>query len=54
MDSILIELIKIDGKTQHRELDTNVVDQYAEAMDEGAIFPPIELVHDGKDFYMWE
>lgn len=54
MQKIKVELIKIDGGTQRRNLDTAVSDHYVELMKAGTVFPAIELVHDGKYFYVWD
>jgi hypothetical protein len=46
--------IKIDSGTQRRQLDTAISDHYAELLKSGVEFPPVELVHDGKFFYLWD
>ncbi len=48
-----IELIKIDGGTQPREvIDDNLVAEYADAMTDGAKFPPVIVFHDGGAYWL--
>jgi hypothetical protein len=48
-----IGLIKVDGGTQTREaLNRDVVAEYAEAMLEGADFPPVVVYYDGSDYWL--
>lgn len=54
MQNIEIELIKIDGGTQRRQLDSEVSDHYASLLKEAVEFPPIELIHTGRHFYVWD
>lgn len=50
---IKITQIRIDGNTQNRaEIDQGVVNEYAEAIIEGAKFPPVTLFHDGVDYWL--
>jgi len=45
--------IRIDGSTQPRaELDQDLVDEYATAMQEGAGFPPGVVFYDGQDHWL--
>lgn len=45
--------IRIDGGTQPRSgLDEAVVADYAEALKDGAEFPPVDVFHDGTDFWL--
>jgi hypothetical protein len=47
--------IRLDGGTQPRAgIDQAVVDDYHNDMQAGAQFPPIELVYDGKDYWLWD
>jgi len=48
---VLISAIRMDGNTQSRALDQETVTQYAEAMADGTIFPPIIVFHDGTDVW---
>lgn len=48
-----INKIKLNKQTQSRvTIDKDVVAEYAEAMIEGAIFPPVEVFYDGIDYYL--
>lgn len=53
MSIIPLKSIVFDAGTQIRvELDQHLVGEYAEAMTEGAHFPPIVLFHDGNRHYL--
>lgn len=53
IQKVSISKIRIDGDTQPREsIDVNVVDDYAEAMRDGASFPPVTLFFDGVDHWL--
>jgi N6-adenosine-specific RNA methylase IME4 len=48
-----IELIRIDGGTQSRaSMAQNVIDDYADAILNGAKFPPIVVFHDGEKYWL--
>lgn len=48
-----IEAVRVDGGTQTRaQLDAVTVADYADAMTEGATFPPITVYHDGSDYWL--
>lgn len=50
---LAIEFITIDGGTQSRAcLNDSTVDEYAEAMDDGAEFPPILVFYDGEKHWL--
>ena len=50
---IKISEIRLDGGTQSRdELDNTVINEYCEAMKEGAEFPPVVVFHDEKDYWL--
>lgn len=51
---LAIKDIRIDGKTQQRELDETVVKEYMEAIKAGAEFPAMSVVTDGKDNWLWD
>lgn len=54
-DAILIAHLRMDGGTQSRALlDEEVVRDYASAMKEGAIFPPVSVIYDGKNYWLWD
>lgn len=45
--------IRMDGGTQAREgIDRDTVRSFAEAMNGGAMFPPVTLYHDGESNYL--
>lgn len=51
---ISLEHIRTDGGTQFRvTLNPATVDEYAEAMQEGAVFPPVEVFSDGSMNHVW-
>lgn len=48
-----LEQIRTDGGTQPRtELNEQTVADYAEAITEGAKFPPVAVFHDGADYWL--
>lgn len=54
-DLVARSLIRRDGGTQPRAgLSEAVVADYAEAKQAGAIFPPLQLVFDGTDYWLWD
>ena len=50
--SFLLIDIRIDGGAQHRPVDDAVVKRYADQMKEGDIFPPVQIVVDGKENFL--
>jgi hypothetical protein len=55
METKLIEIskLRLDGDTQPRlAIDQAVVDEYAEAMQAGREFPPVEVFHDGVEYWL--
>ena len=53
MNRIRLDAIVFDAGTQIRAaLDQQLVSDYAEAMTDGATFPPIVLYHDGNRYYL--
>lgn len=46
--------IRTDGKTQQRPVDDNVVKRYAAMMKDGSVFPPVEIITDGKSNFLWD
>jgi hypothetical protein len=45
--------IRIDGSTQIRkELNQDKVNEYAEQMEEGVVFPPITVFYDGSSYWL--
>ena len=52
-EKLSIGSIRRDGNTQPRkEIDTNVVKEYAEDMENGDIFPPVLVFFDGTDYWL--
>ncbi len=50
-----LKLIRIDGGTQPRaQLNWIIVSEYAESIENGNVFPPIEVIYDGKDYWLWD
>lgn len=55
MSNVTLELsaIRLDGGTQPRfELNQDVIEEYAEAMKAGAIFPPVTVFYDGTFYWL--
>jgi uncharacterized ParB-like nuclease family protein len=47
--------IRIDGDTQARvALDAEVVTQFHERMSAGDAFPPLDVLHDGSAYWLWD
>lgn len=52
-ENLPLSKIKADHRAQPREnLITDVVQTYAEAMQDGATFPPLIVFHDGDDYWL--
>jgi hypothetical protein len=53
--TIHLNVLRLDGDTQPRVkgIDQAVVDEYADAIDAGAFFPPLKAVHDGKTYWLY-
>jgi len=50
---VTLSKIKIDANTQSRvKINQEMIDEYAEAIEEGEKFPPITLFNDGISFYL--
>jgi hypothetical protein len=50
---LALDFIAIDGGTQSRAyLNDSTVDEYAEAMDGGAEFPPVLVFYDGEKYWL--
>lgn len=53
IQSVAIAKIRMDGGTQPRaQLFEEVVTEYAEDMQQGAIFPPVIVYYDGKEYWL--
>lgn len=50
---IAINVIEVSGGTQSRAgINDATVDEYVEAMSSGAVFPPIDVYHDGEKYWL--
>lgn len=50
---IKIDKIRIDGNTQPRtRIDTTVVSEYAESFELNESLPPVDVFHDGKEYWL--
>lgn len=50
-----ISEIRTDGGTQPRaQLNYATVEEYAESIEDGATFPPVEVMYDGSDYWLWD
>jgi hypothetical protein len=48
-----IDSIRIDGGTQPRaKLRDDVINEYADLMRSGTVFPPVTVFHDGQDYWL--
>ncbi len=53
--TVRIDAIRIDGETQMRERnDDGTVEEYAEAYRNATAMPPLEVVFDGEDYWVWD
>jgi len=53
MKNIKLEKLRLDGKTQSRvKVNTKAVSEYAQALDTGAVFPPIIVFFDSVDYWI--
>ena len=46
--------IRTDGGTQQRPVDDDVMRRYAAMMKDGSVFPPVEIITDGKSNFLWD
>jgi hypothetical protein len=51
---IRLDLISLDAGTQQRPLDEGTISRYMALMADGVEFPPIEVVSDGPNFWLWD
>ena len=51
---IAIPDIRTDGGTQQRPIDENVVKRYKALYQDGVKFPPVDIIYDGKDYWLWD
>jgi uncharacterized ParB-like nuclease family protein len=54
-ETLKIDRIRLDGGTQPRStIDMDVVADYAEAMERGDEFPPVSVIYDGNDYWLYD
>lgn len=52
-ESLKLAHIRVDGGTQPRAwLDPRIVDDYSQAMEGGAVFPPVTVYNDGNQYWL--
>lgn len=55
MTKLRIDEIRRDGGTQPRaQLDGVTVSEYADAMERGNTFPPVKVMHDGDNYWLYD
>jgi len=55
MTELQIANLRTDGGTQPRaQLDGVTVSEYAEAMERGDEFPPVQVMHDGESYWLYD
>ena len=52
--SIPIKDICLDGGTQQRAVDDDVMKRYSALMKDGVKFPPVFIITDGKNNFLWD
>lgn len=52
MTEISLDSLVAEGTTQMRGYDDKLVERYAQAMKDGAVFPPVVVFADGSKFYL--
>ncbi len=53
MTTLAVKQIRTDGGTQSRaEINTEIVEEYAELMKDGLRFPPVTVFYDGTDYWL--
>jgi hypothetical protein len=51
---VRLDQIRIDGDTQFRKnISQKNINYYAECMEEGDVFPPMEVTFDGSEYWLW-
>lgn len=55
MENLKLAVIRLDGGTQFRpRINQDKVKEYKEKMLEDAVFPPIEVMFDGSEYWLWD
>ncbi|HUW21033.1 MAG TPA: hypothetical protein VMW16_17170 [Sedimentisphaerales bacterium] len=52
--NVRLDLVTIDSGTQQRPIDPDVLSRYRTLMQDGVEFPPVEVVSDGVNFWLWD
>ena len=52
---LALAAIRLDDELQPRvELSEELIEEYSEAMERKADFPPVEVTYDGTDYWLWD
>ena len=52
--TVRLDQIRIDGDTQFRKtISQKNINYYAECMEDGDVFPPMEVTFDGSEYWLW-
>jgi len=46
--------INISGDTQQRDINDDTVEEYMDLMRDRCEFPPVQIIFDGKDYWLWD
>ncbi len=52
--TLSLKLIRTDGGTQQRPIDDDILKRYMGLMKDGFEFPPVSVILDGKDYWLWD
>jgi hypothetical protein len=52
--NIRLDLVSTDAGTQQRPLDEGTLSRYLALIADGVEFPPVEIVSDGPNFWLWD
>lgn len=53
LKDLAIKDIRVDGGTQQRPVEDDVLSRYVALIKDGVEFPPVDVINDGKDDWMW-
>jgi len=52
--TVKLDQIRIDGETQFRKkIVQKNINHYAECMEDGDVFPPMQVTFDGSEYWLW-
>lgn len=54
ISEVLVSQIRIDGGTQQRPVVSGMVEHYKELRQDGIELPPIDVVYDGANYWVWD